>query len=105
LTTGLIFVRFSRIKAKIIFADRVVVARHGGHPTLMIRLAYDRAGSLADAEARVAFMRFMRSPEGNLYRHSEELLLTRNLALLVLSWTIMHQIDEASPLCGVTADD
>ncbi|MBW4021887.1 MAG: hypothetical protein HIU92_01920 [Proteobacteria bacterium] len=105
LFTGLTFVRFSRIKARIVFAERAVVARHGGVPTLMVRMGYERAGSLADAEARVTFMRLMRTPAGQTYRQSDELTLVHSrLALMVLAWTLMHEIDEASPLHGLTAE-
>jgi len=102
LFTGLTFVRFSRIKAKIIFAKRAVVARHGGVPTLMLRLAYQRAGSLADAEARMTLLRLHRTDEGEIYRQSYELkLLHSRLALMALSWTLMHEIDADSPLHGL----
>ena len=105
LFTGLTFVRFSRIKARIVFAQRAVVARHGGVPTLMIRMGYERAGSLADAEARVTFMRLAKTPEGQTYRQSDELTLTHSrLALMVLAWTLMHEIDETSPLYGLTEE-
>ena len=105
LFTGLIFVRFSRIKAKIIFAKTVVVARHEGVPTLMIRLGYDRAGFLGDAEARVTFMRLLQTAEGNVFRQSDELKLVRSrLALMVLTWTLMHEIDETSPFWGFTPE-
>jgi inward rectifier potassium channel len=105
LFTGLIFVRFSRIKAKIIFAKTAVVARHDGVPTLMVRLGYQRAGLLADAEARITFMRLQQTAEGQVYRQSDELKLVRGrLALMVLTWTVMHEIDDASPLRGFTAE-
>jgi inward rectifier potassium channel len=105
LFTGLIFVRFSRIKAKIIFAKTAVVARHDGVPTLMIRLGYGRAGFLGDAEARVTFMRLQRTAEGQVFRQSDELKLVRSrLALMVLTWTLMHEIDAMSPLQGFTSE-
>jgi inward rectifier potassium channel len=105
LFTGLTFVRFSRIKAKIIFAKTAVVAQHGGLPTLMVRMGYDRAGSLADAEARMTFMRLIQTAEGQTYRQSDELKLIRNrMALMVLSWTLMHEIDAESPLHGFTPE-
>jgi inward rectifier potassium channel len=105
LFTGLIFVRFSRIKAKIIFAKTAVVGRHAGVPMLMIRTGYERAGSLADAEARVTFMRLRETAEGHIFRESDELKLVRSrLALMVLTWTVMHEIDETSPLWGFTPE-
>ena len=105
LFTGLIFVRFSRIKAKIVFAKQAVVGRHAGAPMLMIRTGYERAGSLVDAEARVTFMRLQETPEGHVFRQSDELKLVRaRLALMVLTWTVMHEIDETSPLWGFNAE-
>ena len=56
LTTGLLFVRISRPKARIRFAENAVVALHGGQPTLMIRLANGRRGLLYDAAAHLALL-------------------------------------------------
>ena len=105
LFTGLVFVRFSRIKARIVFAKSVVVTQHDGAPTLMIRLGYKRAGSLADAEAHVTFMRLERKPNGEMFRQSDELKLVRNrMAMMVVGWTVMHEIDPASPFFGYSPE-
>ena len=56
LATGLLFVRFSRPKARIRFAENAVVASHAGQPTLMIRLANGRRGLLYDAAAHLALL-------------------------------------------------
>ena len=56
LATGLLFVRFSRPKARIRFAENAVVASHAGQPTLMIRLANGRRGLLYDATAHLALL-------------------------------------------------
>jgi inward rectifier potassium channel len=105
LFTGLVFVRFSRIKAKIVFADTAVVTQHDRVKTLMIRIGYKRAGALADAEAHVTFMRLQRRPNGEMFRQSDELKLLRNrMAMMVVSWTVMHEIDAESPLYGFTQE-
>ncbi len=105
LFTGLVFVRFSRIKARIVFAKTAVVARQRPVPTLMIRMGYKRAGSLADVEARVTFMRLERQPNGELFRQSDELKLVRNrMALVVVGVVVMHEIDAESPLHGYTPE-
>jgi inward rectifier potassium channel len=71
----------------------------------MVRLGYERAGLLADAEARVTFMRLQRTAEGQVFRQSDELKLVRGrLALLVITWTLMHEIDATSPLWGFTPE-
>jgi inward rectifier potassium channel len=103
--TGLVFVRFSRIKAKIVFAKTAVVVRQRPIPTLMIRMGYKRAGSLADAEAHVTFMRLERLPNGEIFRQSDELKLVRNrMALVVVGVTVMHEIDAESPFHGYTPE-
>jgi inward rectifier potassium channel len=42
IVTGLTFVRFSRPRAKLLFASNPVVAVHNGKPTLMLRVANGR---------------------------------------------------------------
>ncbi len=103
--TGLIFVRFSKPRPNILFADHAVVARHNAKPTLMIRIANGRDAVLAGATARLAVLKWHISDEGRTYRQAFELKLVRdNLALFLLTWTLMHEIDEASPLYGIDAD-
>jgi inward rectifier potassium channel len=104
--TGLIFVRFSKPRPNILFADHAVVARHNGKPTLMIRIANGRDAVLAGATARLAVLKWFISDEGRTYRQAFDLKLVRdNLALFLLTWTLMHEIDEASPLYGFDADE
>ena len=50
-------------------------------------------------------MRLQRTAEGPVFRQSDELKLVRGrMALMVLTWTLMHEIDETSPLQGFTAE-
>src|SRR5581483_8700685 len=103
IVTGLIFVRFSRPRAKIMFPDTVVVARHNGRPTLMIRFGNGRLTLLADAIARLSVVLFERTAEGVTYRRTHDLRLERErLSIFALTWTVMHVIDEKSPLFGYT---
>jgi inward rectifier potassium channel len=101
LATGLLFVRFSRPKARILYAANPVIARHAGHPTLMIRIANGRRGLLYDAAAHLSLLLSVRGENGELSRRVYELQLTRSrLPIFSLTWTLMHRIDEASPLKG-----
>ncbi len=103
--TGLIFVRFSKARPNILFADHAVVARHNGKPTLMIRIANGGDAMLAGATARLAALKWFVTDEGRSYRQAHELKLARdNLALFLLTWTLMHEIDESSPLYGVAPE-
>lgn len=101
--TGLIFVRFSRPRSKILFADKAVITRNNGRPTLMVRLGNGRLTLLADASARANALLGERSREGLRFRRAHELKLDRpHLAVFALTWTLMHEIDEKSPLFGMT---
>jgi inward rectifier potassium channel len=64
--TGLTFVRFSRLRAKLVFAANPVVASHRGKPTLMVRIGNGRAGVLADAEAKLNVFYLDANAEGPL---------------------------------------
>lgn len=102
--TGLTFVRFSRAKPKILYAERPVVTARNGTPTLMIRIANGRAGMLIDAKAELAALIAERTQEGQFFRRIHDMKLTRGrLHMFPLTWTLMHEIDERSPLFGVDA--
>ena len=106
LMTGLIFARFSRPNARLLFADNPVISNHEGKPTLMIRLANERHNIIGNATARLWMFKNIVSSEGHAYRRFYELPLTRNESpALALSWTLFHIIDEKSPLYGLTAED
>lgn len=103
--TGVIFARFSRPFARVIFSDVAVIVPFDGTPTLMFRAANQRANQILDATATVSLARQMTTKEGITMRRFEELKLVRaGTPLFSLSWTIMHKIDETSPLYGVTID-
>jgi inward rectifier potassium channel len=106
LMTGLIFARFSRPNARLLFADHPVISSHEGKPTLMIRFVNERHNMIGNATARLWMLRNEVSVEGRSFRRFYELSLTRNEhPALALSWTLYHVLDEASPLFGLDADD
>ena len=99
--TGLIFVRVSRPKPPFRFPEAIVIARHRGQPTLMIRVASERLGVLYDAEARLSVLTRKQVSDGFSAHNMVELPLVRSaIPVFALSWTLMHVIDEASPLVG-----
>jgi inward rectifier potassium channel len=106
LMTGLIFARFSRPNARLLFADNPVIFTHDGKPTLMLRLANERHNIISNATAKLWLYKNIVSMEGETLRRFYELPLTQNQNPgLALSWTLYHVIDENSPLYGVNADD
>src|SRR5436305_11017725 len=106
LMTGLIFARFSRPNARLMFANSPVISSHEGLQTLMIRLANERHNIISNATARLWLFRNIVSMEGQSIRRFYELPLQRNESpALALSWTLYHVIDENSPLYGLIAED
>jgi inward rectifier potassium channel len=104
IATGLIFVRFSRPRAKILFADHVVVTPYNGMPTLMVRIANGRMTMLTDLKVRLSALIREHSSEGHSMRRVNDLVLERsNVPMFALTMTMMHRIDEHSPLYGHTA--
>lgn len=97
--TGLTFVRFSRAKARILYADRPVVATYNGRATLMVRIANGRVTAMVDANAKLSALIGEKTQEGQFYRRIHDLTLVRaQLPIFPLTWTLMHEIDEKSPL-------
>jgi inward rectifier potassium channel len=106
LMTGLIFARFSRPNARLLFADHPVISNNDGKPTLMVRFANERHNIIGNASARIWLLRNEVSLEGVSFRRFYELPLVRSEhPALALSWTLYHVLDEASPLYGLDADD
>jgi len=106
LFTGIIFARFSRPIARVMFSNVAVVARFDGVPTLMFRAANQRGEFIVDAEVSVTLARQHTTREGVTMRRFQELKLERSKnSLFPLSWTVMHLIDETSPLFGLTSEE
>ena len=106
LMTGLIFARFSRPNARLLFADSPVISNNEGKPTLMVRFANERHAIISNATARLWLFKNIVSMEGVSFRRFYELPLERNEhPALALSWTLYHVLDEDSPLYGLSADD
>jgi inward rectifier potassium channel len=106
LMTGLIFARFSRPNARLLFAENPVVTSNEGKPTLMVRLVNERHNIIGNATAKLWLLRNEVSLEGRSFRRFHQLPLVRNEhPALALSWTLYHVLDEQSPLYGLNAED
>ena len=105
LMTGLAFTKFSQPTAKVEFSNVATISEHNGTPTLMLRAANQRRNQIIKAEIRMYLMRDEISSEGEYMRRMYFLKPLRDQTpRFTLSWTIMHQIDESSPLWGATAE-
>ena len=103
--TGLIFQRFARPRESLMFSDKLVVAQVGDRRMAMMRLAGTRARPLADVVASMALFERVVLPTGRSYGRQVDLRLrnTRN-AMMALAWTLVHVIDDDSPLAKVIDD-
>lgn len=103
LITGIMFARFSRPRARFLFARNAVVRPLDGRMTLMFRAANERQNVVQEASAQLRMLRDEVTQEGFRIRRITDLALVRSQhPMFVISWTIMHVIDEASPLRDAT---
>ena len=102
--TGLLFGRFSRPAARLEFSRQMVVAPYGGGTSLQFRVANRRTNNLMEIKAEVLLMTVEPSDHG-LKRKYRPLALERaSVVFMPLTWTVVHPIDEASPLWARTAE-
>jgi len=105
LITGLMFARFSRPQARFLFTKNGVVRPVAGKPTLIFRAANERQNVVQEASARLRMLRDEITEEGYRIRRIIDLPLLRSQhPMFALGWTIMHVIDDASPLRSETAE-
>ena len=105
LMTGLIFSRFSRPRARLLFVNNPVIAMQDGERTLMVRVANERHNVIGNATARLWVLKNTISKEGQPIRRFSELSLLKNEhPALALSWTLYHTLDETSLLHNLDAD-
>jgi inward rectifier potassium channel len=103
--TGIVFARFSRSTEALMFSDHPCIAPMDGTPTLVVRIGNDRKGAIMDAQVRMTLFRTHRTKEGvTMYRMKDLMLARERTPALGRTFTVMHVIDEASPLFGATPD-
>jgi inward rectifier potassium channel len=105
IATGLLFARISRPTARVMFSQKAVVTVHEGIPTLMFRAANQRRNRIVEAEVSVTLLHDWTTKEGNTIRRFDTLATLRSRSpVFILSWQVMHPIDELSPLLGDSAE-
>ncbi|MEN3335138.1 MAG: inward rectifier potassium channel [Blastocatellia bacterium] len=105
LITGLVFARFSRPTAQIIFSRMALIAPYRGITAFMFRIANARSNQIVELSCKVLFARF-EDEDGQSIRRFYPLELERErVVFFPLSWTVVHPIDETSPLYGLTDED
>src|SRR6516164_10020175 len=100
---GLMFARFSKPTARVVFSKVAVVGPFNGVPTLSLRLANERRNQILDAQVSVALVRDERTAEEDWIRRFYDLQLARQRSpIFAMTFTVMHPIDPASPLWNET---
>jgi inward rectifier potassium channel len=104
--TGLAFARFSRPTARVIFSRVAVIAPFNGVPTLMYRTANQRFNQILEAQQRATLIRDEVTSDGEYMRRFYDLQLVRSQSpIFALTWTVMHVIDDKSPLYQLTTKE
>ncbi|HTJ23255.1 MAG TPA: ion channel [Gemmatimonadaceae bacterium] len=101
LGTGILFARFSRPTAALLFSDKAVVAPYHGMTAFMFRVTNSRTNQLVELEAKVLFSRI----EGTVRKYDQLTLERSRVTFFPLSWTVVHPINEKSPMFGMTHED
>jgi inward rectifier potassium channel len=105
LTTGLVFAKFSRPTARIVFTNHAVICPFEGVPTFMFRVGNERGNAIVDAQFRAVVSRTEVTREGELFYRAYDLDFVRGRVLaLNRSFNLMHRIDETSPFYGQTPE-
>ena len=104
MAAGLFYGRFSRPYARIIFSNNAIIAPYRGGTAFEFRIANERDNQLIEVEAQVLLSR-REQEEGEIKRRFYPLALERTqVTFFPLTWTVVHPIDKASPLFGVTQE-
>lgn len=105
MATGLMFARFSRPTARVLFSQNAVIMNYNGIPTLMFRAANKRSNQILEARLWVTLIRDELTEEGYPMRRIYDMKLIRNHSpFFILTWTGMHPLDAESPLFGITPE-
>ncbi len=98
MATGLMFARFARPTARVMFSQYAVVTLFNGIPTLMFRAANQRRNRILDAQVQLTLVRNEVTKEGHFMRRFEDVQLARSHSpIFALTWTVMHPIHPMSP--------
>jgi inward rectifier potassium channel len=106
IVTGLIYGRFAKPRSYLMFSDHAVIAPYRGGTGLMFRFAsYKDNHTLTDLDIRVnVALKIQENGEG-VYKFYDLALERSKVDSLPMNWTVVHPIDEKSPLMGFTDED
>lgn len=104
--TGIVFAKFARPRARVLFSDRCVIETRDGVRTLTFRAANERGNDVVEASVSVHALITTHTAEGARLRRFYPLTLERSASpFFMLSWQVFHPIDASSPLHGLSLED
>ena len=105
LLAGVIFARFSRPTAKIIYSQNALIAPYRGITAFQFRIINARRNEIIEMQAKVLFSRFEVTERGHIRQYYPLALEREKVTFFPLTWTVVHPIDESSPLHSMTHQD
>jgi inward rectifier potassium channel len=106
MSTGVVFAKFARPTARVLFSNQASICSFDGRRALVFRVANARDSHLVEAFVHVAITLDEPTSEGQPFRRLYDLKLRRDTSpIFALSWTVIHFIDEDSPLFGLSLAD
>jgi inward rectifier potassium channel len=101
LVTGLVFTKFSRPTTRVAFSVNAVITQHEGNRTLVFRASNRRSNVIVEATIHVVAVFTTVTAEGKMFYKAVDLPMVRDRQVgMTRGWTLMHVINQASPLFG-----
>ena len=105
LAAGLLYGRFSKPVSKIIYSDKALIAPYQGGKGLMFRMSNAKNNLLIEVQVQVLLTMIVKEGERNVRKFYQLDLERSRINMLALSWTVVHPIDDKSPLKNIVEDD
>jgi inward rectifier potassium channel len=104
LATGLLFARFSRPMAKIMFSNDAIISPYKEGQALMFRVANTRLSQLIDVNARIILAKMEGEGLGRIRRFYQLNVEISKIMFMPQHWTVVHAINEESPFWNMTPE-
>ncbi len=104
-STGLLYGRFSKPKPKLMFSDKALISPYNDITGLMARIANPKDSQLINVEAKVMYSQIEMNENSRSRKFYTLDLEMNQISLFATSWTIVHPINEDSPLFNLSYKD
>lgn len=106
LVTGLLYGRFSRPVARILYSNVAVISPYLDITAFMFRIVNERSNQLVDLSVEINLAITVKNNKGKMSRKYVRLALERHqVNFFPANWTLVHPITEDSPLFGLSLDE